>query len=49
MFFCFYFYDNCDRFDEELEQIKLKNSIGGKNKRNQHTSRLGKNKFKTSM
>ena len=26
--------------DGELEQIKLKNSIGGKNKRNQHTSRL---------
>merc|ERR1711872_695817 len=27
------------RFDEELEQIKLKNSIGGKSKRKQHASR----------
>jgi len=27
------------RFDDELEQIKLKNSIGGKKKKNQHSSR----------
>ena len=27
------------RFDEELEQIEIKKSIGGKNRRNQHSSR----------
>merc|ERR1719508_683020 len=27
------------RFDEELEQINIKNSIGGKNRRKQHSSR----------
>ena len=28
------------RFKEELEQINLKNNVGGQHKRNQHTSRL---------
>ena len=28
------------RFDEELEQINIKQSIGGKNRRKQHSSRL---------
>ena len=27
------------RFDDELQQIKLKKSIGGKNRRNQHSNR----------
>ena len=27
------------RFDEELEQIEIKKSIGGKNRRNQHSAR----------
>ena len=27
------------RFDEELQQIEIKRSIGGKNRRNQHSSR----------
>ena len=31
---------NVGRFDEELEQIKMKNSIGGKNKRKLHTARF---------
>ena len=28
------------RFDDELEQINIKQAIGGKNRRNQHSSRV---------